>query len=120
MKVKKIAMGIVCILMIVATMGITVLAAGSGTVSGNLSGSYAYAALKNTSDGDRYCSIAVQESSDYQNWTTVNASGGVLSSGNSIGVGANVSQLYVRGLGIVYHSAAPSSGVAATYTTRIR
>lgn len=120
MKVKKIAMGIVCSLMIVATMGITVLAAGSGRITGNISGSYAYVTFTNTSGGDNYCTVALQESRDYETWITVNANGSVISSGSSISVGGNVSQLYARGLGIVYNSASPSSGVAAEYTTRLR
>lgn len=122
MKVKKIAIGIVCSLMIVATMGITVLAAGSGVLTVNLSGDYAKATLTNTSGGDRYCAVSIYEynGANDEGATHVNSATGVVAHNNSISAFGTVTKEHAIAYGYVYNSTYPSSGVAASYKERIK
>ncbi len=122
MKVKKIAMGIVCSLMIVATMGITVLAAGSGFLTVNLSGNYGYATLTNTSGGDRHCAVSIYEynGANINAATFVASNTGVVADKGSISAFGTVTKEHAIAYGYVYNSPSPSSGVAASYSEPIK
>lgn len=122
MKVKKIAIGIVCSLMIVATMGITVLAAGSGYLSVGLSGNTAYATLTNTSGSARYCAVSIYEynGANVNEATLVASNTGVVADNASISTSGTVTKEHAIAYGYVYNSSSPSSGVAASYSKPIK
>lgn len=120
-KSKKILGFIGAVMMMVATMGMTALAASSGVLTGALSNDTATATLKNTSEGKRFCQVTVLEYDNNPNVTsTVAVSSGNISPGNTVSASGKVSKAYARAVGSVYNSETQQSGVAKSYNTQIK
>lgn len=119
--VKRLAAIAVCAAMLTMTMGLSVFAATNGTISGSLNNSTAKVTLTNKSSNVRYCHVFILEATGVSaSYTTVASNGGVVSSGNKISISGTISKAVVKGQGEIYRSSAPSSGVAASYYTRIK
>ncbi len=118
---RKMKTFVICAALLVCSMGMTTFAAASGSLTGSLSGSTGKATFKNTSGFTTYCMVFLQEySGTTADIRTIKSTGGVISSGNKISASGTISKSRAKGVGQVYNSSAPASGVAKTYYTQIK
>ncbi|MCM1128246.1 MAG: hypothetical protein NC429_17480 [Lachnospiraceae bacterium] len=118
--IKKAITAVVCAMLLVGTMGMTVLAA-NGQIWGSLNGSWGSATVKNTGGTTRYCYVAIRQyDTDPNQYTIVSSNAGVLSNGNTITTGGWITKNSAIGFGMVYNSSPQQSGVSWTETTRIK
>lgn len=111
---------VVCAALLVCSLGMTAFAA-SGSITGSLSGTTGKATLKNTSGFATYCMVFLQEyNTGISDLRTIKSTGGVISSGNTISATGTINKSHAKGVGEVYNSAAPASGVAKSYYTQIK
>ncbi len=117
---KKTTTPVICIALLVATMGMTVLAATNGTLTGSLTNSTGKAELKNKSGNTRYCHVMVREYDSTSSYSTVASNSGNISSGNKISASGKISKNHAQGVGVIYNSSTPQSGAALTKYTSIK
>ena len=117
---KKVSTPVICVALLIATMGMTVFAATSGTLTGSLDNNTGKAKLKNTSGNTRYCGVSVQQSDNTTSYSTVSSNFGNISSGNTISSSATITKSHARGVGMIYNSATLQSGLALTKYTTIK
>lgn len=118
--IKKISTMVLGVSLLVATMGVTAMAA-SGNIYGSLNGTYGSVTLQNTSGNIRYCVITLRQyNSSESNYSTVSANSGNLSSGNTITTSGPVYDTHAVGVGYIYNSGSSNSGVALTKKTYIK
>lgn len=103
-------------------MGMTVFAASSVQVTGGKAAGGKYCAtLKNTSSGERYCTLSIYQSNQLSGSRAYVTSGGKCLKKNGLyTIGSQIKQNYAFAYGYVYNSASPSSGVGASKVIRIK
>lgn len=117
---KKAVTPVICAALLIATMGLTAFAATNGMVTGDLGNSTGIAKLKNMSDGSRYCQVMIRESNNTSSYTTIAYNSGCISSGNTISTSGKITKSHAKGVGLIYNSGAPESGVAWSQSKQIK
>lgn len=116
---KKAVTPVICAALLLATMGMTALAATSGALVGTQKNGTAEAKLKNSNGNTRYCHVMIRASSNGSSYTTTATKSDRTPSGKTITATAAIQSKYVRGVGVIYNSGAPESGQAGQNMFRL-
>lgn len=117
---KKFCAGCLCAVTLTVVMGISSLAAASCDLTGSLSGDLGMLNLTNTSGNTRYCELFLREYNSSSSKSTVAANYGSISNNNTIRTSGRISKLHAQGVGSVYYSGTPASGIEITKYTSIK
>lgn len=121
-RIKKLATPIICGAVVLASVGATAFAAGTGSITGRMTGNFAKVTLNNTSGSTRYCCVAINEYDDALNpiYYTVNVNSGNISDGKSLLTSGTVEMKYALGQGSIYRGGSPLSGIDVGYEISLK